>query len=146
MTESKEVTDKNKALKEESAPKRVMQSRKRVPLGARNILTAGARPGYRRRFVNDVGDRVAMFKDAGWKPVLKESVGDDRAGKATSMGSSVNPSVGGGQRAILMEIPEELYLEDEKVKQDKIDQVEKEMRRTVPGKDGLNGKVSISRA
>jgi len=125
--------------------KRVVQSRKRVPLGSRNILTAQKRPGFVRRFVNDKGDRVQQFKEAGWKAVgADEKVGDDKAGKASSVGSSANPSVGNNQRAVLMEIPDNYYKEDQKAKQDKIDQVEKEIARNKPGQDGLDGKVSIS--
>ena len=107
------------------------QSRKRVPLGTRNVLTAPKKPGFVRRFVNDTGDRVQAFKDAGWN-VAEEvnQVGDDKAGKASLMGSQANPSVGGGQRAILMEVPIEIYKEDKAVSQAKITQVENEIKRS----------------
>ncbi len=121
------------------------QTRKRIPLGTRNILTAPKKPGFVRRFVNDKGDRIQSFKDAGWSASeMVESVGDDRAGRATSIGSSATPAVGGGQRAVLMEIPEEYYDADNKAKQAKIAQVEKEISRNKPGQDGLDGQVSIS--
>lgn len=122
------------------------QPRKRVPLGTRNVLTAPKKPGFVRRFVNDVGDRVQTFKDAGWK--ISEDVnqvGDERLGRASSMGSGANPSVGGGQKAILMELPEEIYAEDRAESQAKITQIENEIRRNTlgEGKDGLSGKVEI---
>ncbi len=121
------------------------QTRKRIPLGTRNILTAPKRPGFVRRFVNNKGDRIQTYKDAGWIAAdMTEQVGDDKAGRATSMGSGANPSVGGGQRAVLMELPEKFYEEDTKAKQAKIAKVEKEIARTQPGRDGLDGKVSIS--
>lgn len=121
------------------------QARKRVPLGTRNILTAPKRPGFVRRFVNDKGDRVENFKAAGWNTVDEDiKVGDPKAGKASSMGSLVNPHVGGGQRAVLMEVPEKIYEEDRAESQAKVTKVENEIKRNTPGKDGLDGKVSIS--
>ena len=123
------------------------QARKRVPLRTRNILTAPKKPGFVRRFVNDKGDRIQAFKDAGWSVVdTVDQVGDEKVGRATSMGSSANPSVGGGQRAVLMELPEKYYEEDMAAKQAEIDKVEQEIKRnsTTPGHDGLTGKISIS--
>jgi len=121
------------------------QTRKRIPLGTRNILTAPKKPGFVRRFVNDKGDRIQTFKDAGWRAAeMAGQVGDDKAGRATSMGSGATPSVGGGQRAVLMEIPEKYYKEDAKAKQDAIAKVEREIARNKPGQDGLDGQVKIS--
>ena len=123
------------------------KTRKRVPLGTRNILTAPKKPGFVRRFVNDKGDRIESFKDAGWNAVDEDvQVGDPKVGKASSMGSLANPHVGGGQRAVLMEIPEEIYNEDRAASQAKITQVENEIKRNSKtlGKDGLDGNVSIS--
>lgn len=127
--------------------KRVEQPRKRIPLGSRNILTAPQKVGFVRRFVNDTGDRVQMFKDAGWNAVDDGSpVGDPKIGRPTSMGSSSNPHVGGGQRAVLMEIPEEIYMADKAESQAKITEVENQIRRNSKGegKDGLSGSVTIS--
>lgn len=121
------------------------QVRKRIPLGTRNILTAPKNPGFVRRFVNDKGDRVENFKAAGWNAVDEDvQVGDPKIGRVSAMGSLVTPDVGGGQRAILMEIPEDLYNEDKAVAQAKITKIENEIKRNSPGKDGLDGKVSIS--
>lgn len=123
------------------------QPRKRIPLGTRNILTAPKRAGFVRRFVNDKGDRVESFRDAGWNVVDEAvKVGDPKVGRASSMGSLVNPSVGSGQRAVLMEVPEEIYNEDRAVSQAEITKVENEIKRNskTPGNDGLDGKVSIS--
>ena len=122
--------------------------RKRIPLGTRNILTAPKRPGFVRRFVNDKADRINAFKDAGWAAVKEEDfhVGDPKIGRASSMGSSANPHVGSGQRAVLMEISEKFYAEDQAGKQGKISQIENEMKRKSgsPGQDGLAGEVKIS--
>ena len=121
------------------------QTRKRVPLGTRNILTAPKNPGFVRRFVNDRGDRIESFKAAGWNAVDEAvQVGDPKVGRASSLGSLVNPSVGGGDRAVLMEIPEDLYNEDRAASQASITKVENEIKRNTLGQDGLDGKVSIS--
>lgn len=121
------------------------QPRKRIKLGARNILTAPKRAGFVRRFVNDTGDRIQAFKDAGW--VVADDVnqvGDAKLGRAALTGSMANPSVGGGQRAILMDLPEELYEADRAESQAKVTQVEREMKRNSTGADGLSGEVKIN--
>lgn len=123
------------------------QPRKRIPLGTRNILTAPKKPGFVRRFVNDKGDRVQQFKDAGYSIVEEKiKVGDDKIGKVSQLGSSVEVQVGSGQRAVLMEISEKYYNEDQKIAQNKIKQTEDEMKRNskTPGNDGLSGQVQLS--
>jgi len=123
------------------------QPRKRVPLGTRNILTAPKKSGFVRRFVNDKGDRVESFKAAGWNLVDEAvQVGDPKIGRASSTGSLVNPHVGGGQRAVLMEIPEEIYNEDRAASQAAITRVENEIKRnSKPDASAESfGQVSIS--
>lgn len=130
----------------DSKAKQTTQSRKRIPLGTRNILTAPSRPGFVRRFVNDKGDRIQMFKDAGWETVTGAGeAGDDKLGRATSMGSGTNPHVGAGQRALLMEIPEEIYHQDIAQSQAEITQVENQIKRNSASEDrnGLSGKIEI---
>jgi hypothetical protein len=127
--------------------KPVEQVRKRIPLGSRNILTAPQKVGFVRRFVNDTGDRIQMFKDAGWNAVDDGSpVGDAKIGRPSNIGSAANPHVGGGQRAVLMEIPEEIYEADRAESQAKISAVENQIKRNSrsEGKDGLSGSVTIS--
>jgi len=122
------------------------ESRKRIPLGTRNILTAPKRPGFVRRFVNDKGDRIQRFKDAGYSIVEEDvQVGDAKIGKPGQLGSGVS-SQGDGQRKVLMEIPEKYYNEDQKNAQDKITSIENEIKRNskTPGADGLHGQVQIS--
>lgn len=124
------------------------QARKRIPLGTRNVLTAPKKVGFERRFINDNGDRVQNFKDAGWSVVSNEvdQVGDAKAGKASLMGSMANPSVGQGMRAVLVEIPEELYQADRAESQRQITRVENEIqRKTNPDPSAESfGEVSIS--
>ncbi len=122
------------------------QPRKRVKLGTRNILSAPKKAGFVRRFVNDIGDRVQIFKEAGWNTVDDvNQVGDPKLGRPTLIGSGANPHVGGGQRAVLMEIPEEFYLADQAEAQAEITKVENEMKRNskTASKDGLSGSVEI---
>ena len=134
-------------IKKESNSKAMQpQSRKRIPLGTRNILTAPKKNGFVRRFVNDKGDRIAMFKDAGWECVSDAGeAGDAKLGRATSMGSGTNPHVGAGQRAILMEIPEEIYNQDIAASQAEISKVENQIKRnsTAEDRNGLSGKIEI---
>lgn len=122
------------------------QPRKRIKLGTRNILSAPQKPGFVRRFVNDTGDRIQMFKEAGWNTVDDvNQVGDPKLGKPSLIGSGANPHVGGGQRAVLMELPEEIYSADRAESQAEITKIENEMKRNskTEGKDGLSGSVLI---
>ena len=116
----------------------------RIPLGTRDILTASKRPGYVRRFVNDEGGRVKRFEEAGYKVVRENvEVGDPVAGKESQIGSVVNPSVGGDKKAVLMEIKEEWYETDQKVKQDRILTGENDMKRQLQsGHNGLRATSS----
>ncbi len=91
---------------------------KRTPVGRRNVLRAEARPGFVRRFVNNNPERVQQLIDAGYVVVKDGSAIDDpNVGTATSMGSQSSKPVGGGKKAILMEIKEEWYREDQQAKQ-----------------------------
>jgi hypothetical protein len=134
-------------IKEEVKKDKVAQERKRIPLGTRNVLTAPKRDGFVRRFVNDKGDRVQRFKDAGYSIVGDDiQVGDPKIGRPEQLGSNVSvPLSGGNQRAVLMEIPENHYKEDYAAAQNKITEQENEMKRNSmsQGQDGLVGKVAF---
>lgn len=111
----------------------------RVPLGTRNILTAPQRKGFVRRFVNDIKDRVRQYEAAGYTIARDDiEIGDKKAGKESQLGSVANPSVGAGDTAVLMEIKEEWYNEDQKAKQDRILIGENDMKRkATSGQNGL---------
>lgn len=128
-------------MTEKNSPKRP----KRVPLGTRNVLTAPERQGYVRRFVNDEADRVARFEAAGYNIVREQvEVGDPKAGKNSQIGSVVRPNVGSGKTAVLMEIKEEYYKEDQEAQQRRVDEGERDMRTNLnSGRDGTYGKVDI---
>ena len=77
----------------------------RKPVGLRSpINRTPTRKGFKRRWVNDREDRIQMFKDGGYVPVQ----GNDGQIKTRRAGSGVT--------AVLMEIDEELYNEDQQAK------------------------------
>lgn len=112
------------------------QKRKeRVPLGvARSQLAVPQREGYTRRWVNDDGKgRLQKALDGGYNyvddPDLR--VGQDDGGSRTD--SRVSRVVGtkkdnSPMRAYLMEIPSELYREDQASKQAELDEVDRAIR------------------
>lgn len=105
---------------------------KRTPISGRNVLTVkGKEPGYEYRIVNDTGDRIEMFKDAGWELVESKTVtvGDRRVDRTTSEGSYAQVSVGGGTKAFVMRIPKEYYDEDQKAKQAQVNALEESMKK-----------------
>ena len=109
----------------------------RTPIGTRDVLTAPKKAGFVRRFVNDEGDRVKQFEEAGYTIVQEDiEVGDPKAGKDTPTGSVVSKSVGAGTKAVLMEIKEEWYKEDQKAKQDRISMAENDMKRRLKSGHG----------
>lgn len=124
----------------------------RKPIGTGDVLTAEARPGFVRRFVNDADGRVERFKARDWTvvPASADTSDTSRAGAASSLGDSVlNKPVGGGRHAVLMEIPENWYQADQKDKQTEIDETERAMFPRIPdgqtAGDGQYGSVTISR-
>jgi len=108
----------------------------RIPLHRQNIIRADTRPGFVRRLVNDTDDRIERFKIAGWTPVEDEQVGDPHAGDPSSVGSMTVKSVGAGTKAVLMEIPEKYYQEDQKEKHVKVDALEAAMEQDIKTKLG----------
>ena len=128
----------------ETKPDTPQRQRKRVPLGRRNILKYPDRPGYRRRVVNDIDDRVLTFQQAGWEPVSQEDLLDQDARiGASRMGLTARKPVGGGVHGVLMEIPEEWYLEDQQAKQDEIKRLEDDMKRNRGDVEGAYGSIDI---
>jgi hypothetical protein len=112
------------------------ERKKRVPLGVpRSKLTAPKRPGYERRWINDdAKGRLHHAKEGGYTHVEDPNllVGEDGGGDKTD--SRVSRIVGKRDdgkplRAFLMEIPSELYKEDQASKQAELDEVDRAIRK-----------------
>jgi hypothetical protein len=115
----------------------------RTKLAERSVLKIkGQEPGYVYRIVNDVGDRVSSLQEQGYEVVTDNAItiGDRRVGKASKDGSPVQVSVGGGVQGFLMRQKQEYYDEDQKYKQQQIQETEQSMKRD-SGAD--YGKLSI---
>lgn len=110
---------------------------RRTPVGVRNVLTvSGKDPNYVYRIVNDIGDRVEQFKEAGYEtvPAKEVRIGDRRINGTSPEGSLAQTSVGGGMKGIVMRIRKDWYEEDQRSKQTQVDQTEAATR-----KEALNG-------
>jgi hypothetical protein len=119
----------------------------RVPVGTRNVLTvAGKDANYEYRVINDSGDRVQEFLDAGYELVDSSSVrvGDKRVNAASSEGSISQISVGQGQKAYVVRIKREWFEEDQARKQAKVNQMENATK--AKALDGTYGKLEITRS
>lgn len=121
---------------------------RRTPVGQRNVLTIeGKEPGYVYRVVNDAGDRVAQFLDAGYELVDARNVrvGDKRVEQTSAEGSKAQVAVGGGQKAVVMRIKDEYYKEDQAAKQAHVDRLEESIKQQISSGKADYGKVTISR-
>lgn len=121
----------------------------RVPIGKQNRIAFEKRKGYHRHIVNDTkdGENIKSYLLAGYTFVTEKTGGGDaRAGADTQIGAPVSRSVGGGIKAFLMEIPEELYNADQAEKQREIDEKEKAIKK-LPKEFGSSGfgEVKIER-
>lgn len=119
----------------------------RVPVGSRSVLAVtGKEPGYVYRIINDSGDRVQEFLDAGYELVEKDSirVGDKRVNKTTPEGSVSQVSVGQGQKAYVVKIKQEWYEEDQARKQRRVNELEDATK--AKALDGTYGKLEVTRS
>lgn len=121
---------------------------KRTPIGSRNILTVtGKEPGYVYRIVNDTGDRIQQFMDAGYEMVNAADVkiGDKRVNSSSPEGSKAQVSVGKGDKAFVMRIKQEWYDEDQRAKSAEIKRLEESMKQTAT-QNADYGKLTIGPA
>lgn len=119
----------------------------RIPMGGhRYKLDTDAREGYKRRWFNDKGDRLASAERAGYEYVLAARVGDPDVTNVTDPGSKVSKIVGTDEngnplRAYLMETRWEFYDEDQAAKEDRLREIDDQIRGAEfgggkPGHDG----------
>lgn len=143
MTIEKTVVEKpNRVATAGARPKRIpMHEQKRD-----RLTVVGADPAFHYRIVNDVDDRIERLKIAGYS-LAEEKVGIGDFGVENnniSLGSGARMHVGKGVKAVLMKIPKELYLEDQKAKQREVDRKEASIKRkNNSGEDGTYGEVEI---
>ena len=127
-----------------TAPSGTPERPKRTPIGTRQILSVtGKDDDFHYRIVNDTGDRIAQFTEAGYELVDAAShrIGDKRVNAASPEGSKAQVSVGKGDKAFLMRIPKEWYKEDQTLKQEEVNRQEQAIKQN-PGGD--YGKLSIT--
>jgi hypothetical protein len=122
----------------------------RTTLGSKNrLVVANPDPNYEYRFVNDVRDRVEVFKQNGWEvaPADDIRVGDKRVENPSSVGSASRVPVGlvgeHAGHAVVMRIPKEWYKEDQDAKQVEVNKTEQTMKDQAL--EGNYGKINISR-
>lgn len=94
---------------------------KRVAVGLRKRASADARPGFQRRWVNDTEDRLGMFAEGGYTPVLDDA------------GNPKTRRAGKGLVAHLMEIDKDIYDGDQ---QDKYDLWNKDNQERLTHREG----------
>lgn len=119
----------------------------RVPMHESRRLRFPVREGYHRHVFNDdmKTNRIQRALDAGYEFVIEDVEGrDPRVGDTSRVGKNVSQMVGDGMMGYLMEIPQELYDEDMKAQQHKINLQEAEIKREKkPSEEGLYGGVKV---
>jgi hypothetical protein len=119
--------------------------KQRTPIGQRNVLTvSGKDPEYVYRIVNDVGDNVQRFLDAGYEPEKADAVkvGDKRVNNASAEGTVSQMSVGQGIKGLVMKIRREWYEEDQARKQGHVDNTERAIKDKAL--DGTYGNLELN--
>ena len=142
IVEANSRPNRNESLKREGRP------RTRVPISIRNVLKWDDQdPAYQYRWVNDNEDRIQRFKGAGWNLVeSKDHAGGNRStGDPSKLASYVEKSVGSGTKAVLMRIDKQYYEEDQKVKQEEVDEIERSMDPRNRDGGSWEGKIEIER-
>lgn len=120
---------------------RIEPRRERVGLGTiQPKLAAPHRDGFHRRWVNDSGGRVRFALSQDWTHVEDaHERGEDGRGQKMSMTVGTKED-GSPLTAYLMEIPMELYEQDQKRKQIPLDQFDEQLKRgIITGADAKDG-------
>lgn len=123
---------------------------KRVPMVGRDVLKAKDRPGYTRRYVNVIGDRIEKAIAAGWTIVPATEDATEKKSKDPGKMSTAEMKVVGTDHlsgeplyGILMEIPTNQYEENRAPMYEEIDRIESEQIQSASSSP--NGKFAIER-
>ncbi len=119
--------------------------KKRVPLGVPRLkLQFEGRPGYKRRVVNDVNNRLQNAIDGGYSFVPKDGAefkDADVANRNESINNAICKTVNSdGTKGYLMEIPITLYNQDQAAKQESIDKTEDAIKQGGDSQGGQAGR------
>ena len=148
IEKSEVIVEANSKPNRSESKKRDSKPRNRVPISIRNVLKWDDQdPAYQYRWVNDNEDRIQRVKGAGWNLVeSKDHAGGNRStGDPSKLASYVEKSVGSGTKAVLMRIDKEDYQEDQKTKQDEVDEIERSMDPRYREGGSWEGKIEIDR-
>lgn len=123
----------------------------RVSLKQQRTIAFSERPGFKRYLVNDEPGRVNMFLKAGWTVVQGEenNLSDNLSHTEHQMGSIVKKVVNRGTNAtahhgILMEIPLEIWEQDQRDKQKDVDKLDAAIDSTKTSQTGADyGNIKI---
>ena len=102
-------------------------------------------PNFQYRFVNDIGSRIHQMKEAGYEFVTDDDmvVGEARVSDPTSQGSAKRVVSKDGTVSFLMRQKKEWFDEDQKAKQDRVDELEQSMKNEAS--QGMYGSIKIDR-
>lgn len=118
----------------------------RIPLHQRGPLSIlGEKdPDFHYRFVNDTGSRVYNYQQAGYELVSDSNitVGDSRVSDVSDLGSTRRVISNNGTASVLMRIPKPFFDEDQKRKNDLLDEQEQAMKQKAIS-DTDYGKIEI---
>jgi len=101
--------------------------KKRIPVGVKQYkLKSEHSEGKVGRWVNDVGDRLKRFQRGGYEHVDDPDATESSDGLGSKKCKIVDSAT--GLKAYLMEIDQELYDEDQEVKQAELDKVDNRIK------------------
>jgi len=130
-----------------TAKETVVKRVQRKPLHQQGPLSISGEkdPNFHYRVVNDIGSRIHAFQQAGYELVTDDNlvIGDSRVSDAADLGSTKRILSKDGTVSYLMRIKKEWFDEDQKAKNDRLDELDTAMKQDV-SKSADYGKVSIS--
>jgi len=110
-----------------AAPRTRKRKKGALSGGERKLADLAPRAGFIRRWFTNTEGRIQRFIDRDWEVVESDSQSTERG-------------IGGGDRGILMEIPEEFYKEDQAEKTANIRNIERKSDQLGDGEYSPRGK------